>query len=239
MIQTFLHQRCSFIFSVFKILYDLNVSDDFFQYIILTQLRLEEVTVGERFSGFSQTLSRIVDSGPQDQILRQFSYQIFIFMCPLFTKYCAHLTKISDSNFACGVDLKCCYSNLMRILVCEVLNAAIFPEASKMILHFLVQIIYNWFKSFEWIPLHWLSFRATLHTLWKIAIYLTCSWLHVQQLFHFLVEHEIVNFPSSQVVYQHHPNFLLSNSSLQKKTWQLLLLDKRSNMCFSDESVTC
>ena len=207
MIQTFLHQRCSFVFSVFKILYDLNVSDDFFQYIILTQLRLEEVTVGERFSGFSQTLSRIVDSGPQDQILRQFSYQIFIFMCPLFTKYCADLTKISDSNFACGVDLKCCYSNLMRIglvlnLVCEVLNAAIFPETSKIILFFLVQLIYNRFKSFEWIPYHWLSFRATtLHTLWKIAIYLTYSWLHVQQVIHFLVEHGIVNFSSSQVIF--------------------------------------
>ena len=207
MIQTFLHQRCSFIFSVFKILYDLNVSDDFFQYIILTQLRLEEVTVGERFSGFSQALSRIVDSGPQDQILRQFSYQIFIFMCPLFTKYCADLTKISDSNFACGVDLKCCYSNLMRIglvlnLVCEVLNAAIFPETSKIILFFLVQLIYNRFKSFEWIPYHWLSFRATtLHTLWKIAIYLTYSWLHVQQVIHFLVEHGIVNFSSSQVIF--------------------------------------
>ena len=207
MIQTFLHQRCSFIFSVFKILYDLNVSDDFFQYIILTQLRLEEVTVGERFSGFSQTLSRIVDSGPQDQILRQFSYQIFIFMCPLFTKYCADLTKISDSNFVCGVDLKCCYSNLMRIglvlnLVCEVLNAAIFPETSKIILFFLVQLIYNRFKSFEGIPYHWLSFRATtLHILWKIAIYLTYSWLHVQQVIHFLVEHGIVNFSSSQVIF--------------------------------------
>ena len=219
MIQTFLHRCYSFVFSVFKILYDLNVFYDFFQYIILNQLRLEEVIVGERFSGFRQPLSQIVDLDPQDQTLRHFSYQIFIFMRPLFTKYCADLTKISGSNFVCGVDLKCCYSNLVciglvRILVCEVLNAAIFHEASKMILHFLVQIIYNWFKSFEWIPLHWLSFRATLHTLWKIAIYLTCSWLHVQQLFHFLVEHEIVNFPSSQVVYQHHPNFLLSNSSL-------------------------
>ena len=205
MIQTFLHQRYSFIFSVFKISYDLNISDDFFQYIILTQLRLEEVTVGERFSGFSQTLSQIVDSDPQDQILRPFSYQIFIFMCPLFTKYCADLTKISDSNFVCGIDLKCCYSNLMRIglvlnLVCEVLNAAICPETSKIILFFLLQLIYNMFKSFQWTPYHWLSFRATLHTLWKIAIYLTYSWLHVQQLFHFFSwawDNELFVIPSN------------------------------------------
>ena len=190
MIQTFLHWCYSFVFSVFKILYDLNVFYDFFQYIILNQLRLEEVIVGERFSGFTQTLAQIVDLDPQDQTLRHFSYQSFIFMYPLFTKYCADLTKISDSNFVCEVDLKCCYSNLVRIglvriLVCEVLNAAIFPETSKMILLFLVQMIYNRFKSFEWIPHHWLSFRAILHTLWKIAIYLTYSWLHVQQLFHF------------------------------------------------------
>ena len=199
MIQTFLHRCYSFVFSVFKILYDLNVFYDFFQYIILNQLRLEEVIVGERFSGFRQPLSQIVDPDPQDQTLRHFSYQIFIFMRPLFTKYCADLTKISDSNFVCEVDLKCCYSNLVRIglvriLVCEVLNAAIFPETSKMILLFLVQMIYNRFKSFEWIPHHWLSFRAILHTLWKIAIYLTYSWLHVQQLFHFLAEHGIMNF---------------------------------------------
>ena len=172
---------------------------DFFQYIILNQLRLEEVIVGERFSGFRQPLAQIVDLDPQDQTLRHFSYQIFIFMHPLFTKYCADLTKINDSNFVCEVNLKCCYSNLVRIglvriLVCEVLNAAIFPETSKMILLFLVQMIYNRFKSFEWIPHHWLSFRAILHTLWKIAIYLTYSWLHVQQLFHFLVEHGIMNF---------------------------------------------
>ena len=210
MIQTFLHRCYSFVFSVFKILYDLNVFYDFFQYIILNQLRLEEVIVGERFSGFRQPLSQIVDLDPQDQTLRHFSYQSFIFMCPLFTKYCADLTKISDSNFVCEVDLKCCYSNLVRIglvriLVCEVLNAAIFPETSKMILLFLVQMIYNRFKSFKWIPHHWFSFRATLHTLWKIAIYLTYSWLHAQQLFHFLVEHGIVNFSSSQVIFQHHP----------------------------------
>ena len=154
MIETFLHRCYSFVFSVFKILYDLNVFYDFFQYIILNQLRLEEVIVGERFSGFRQPLSQIVDLDPQDQTLRHFSYQIFIFMRPLFTKYCADLTKISDSNFVCGVDLKCCYSNLMRIglvriLVCEVLNAAIFPETSKMILLFLVQMIYNRFKSIE------------------------------------------------------------------------------------------
>ena len=172
---------------------------DFFQYIILNQLRLEEVIVGERFSGFRQPLSQIVDLDPQDQTLRHFSYQSFIFMCLLFTNYCADLTKLSDSNFVYEVDLKCCYSNLMRIglvriLVCEVLNAAIFPETSKMILLFLVQMIYNRFKSFEWIPHHWLSFRAILHTLWKIAIYLTYSWLHVQQLFHFLAEHGIMNF---------------------------------------------
>ena len=199
MIQTFSHRRYSFVFSLFKILFDLNVSYDFFQYIILTQFRLEEVTVGKRFSGFSQPLSQIVDPDPQDQTLRQFSCQIFIFMRPLFTKYCADLTKFSDSNFVCEVDLKCCYSNLVRIglvriLVCEVLNAAIFPETSKMILLFLVQMIYNRFKSIEWIPHHWFSFRATLHTLWKIAIYLTYSWLHVQQLFHFLAEHGIMNF---------------------------------------------
>ena len=75
-------------------------------------------------------------------------------MRPPFTKYCADLTKISDSNFVCGVDLKCCYSNLVRIslvyiLVCEVLNPAIFPETSKMILFLLVQMICNRFKSFE------------------------------------------------------------------------------------------
>ena len=80
-------------------------------------------------------------------------------MRPLFTKYCADLTKISGSNFVCGVNLKCCYSNLMRIglvriLVGEVLNAAIFPETSKMILFFLVQMIYNRLKSFEWISYH-------------------------------------------------------------------------------------
>ena len=186
MIQTFFHRRHSFVFSVFKILYELNVSYDFSQYITLTQLRLGEVIVGERFSGFSKPLSQIVDLDPQDQTLRHFSYQIFIFMRPLFTKYCADLTKISDSNFVRGVDLKCCYSNLVRIglvriLVCEVLNAAILSKTSKIILFFLVQMIYNRFKSFEWIPYHWLSFRATPHTLWKIAIYLTYSWLHVQQ----------------------------------------------------------
>ena len=198
MIQTFLH-RCYFVFSVFKILYELNVFYDFFQNIILNLLRREEVTAGERFSGFRQPLSHIVDPNPQDQTLRHFSYQIFVFMRPLFTKYCVDWTKISDSNFERGVDLKCCYSNLVRIglvriLVCEVLNAAIFPETSKMIVLFLVQMKYNRFKSFESIPHHWLSFRATLHTLWKITIYLTCSWLQVQQLFHFLVEHGIVNF---------------------------------------------
>ena len=82
-------------------------------------------------------------------------------MRPLFTKYCADLTKISDSNFMCGVNLKYskCYSNLVRIglvriLVGEVLNAAIFPETSKMILFFPVQMIYNRFKSFEWISYH-------------------------------------------------------------------------------------
>ena len=85
---------------------------------------------------------------------KHFSYQIFIFMRPLFTKYCANWTNISDSNIERGVDLKCCYSNLMRIslvriLICEVLNATIFPETSKMILLFLVQMIYNRFKSFE------------------------------------------------------------------------------------------
>ena len=209
MIQTFLHRCYSFVFSVFKILYDLNVFYDFFQYIILNQLRLEEVIVGERFSGFRQPLSQIVDLDPQDQTLRHFSYQSFIFMRPLFTKYCADLTKISDSNFVCEVDLKCCYSNLVRIglvriLVCEVLNAAILSKTSKIILFFLVQMIYNRFKPFEWIPYHWLSFRTTLHTLWKIAIDLTYSWLHVQQLFHVLVEHGIVNFSSSQAIFQHH-----------------------------------
>ena len=97
---------------------------------------LEEVTVGERFSGFIQPLSQIADPDPQDQTLRHFSYHIFIFMRPLFTKHCADLTKISNSNFVCGVDLKSCYSNLVRIglariLVCDVLNAAIFPETRK------------------------------------------------------------------------------------------------------------
>ena len=199
MTQTFLHRCYSFVFSVSKFLYDLNIFYDFFQYIISNQLRLEEVTVGERFSGFRQPLSQIVDPHPQYQTLRHFSYQIFIFMHPLFTNYCVDLTKISGSNFVCGVKWKCCYSNLVciglvRILVCEVLNAAIFPETSKMILLFPVQMIYNRFKSFEWIPHHWFSFRATLHTLWKIAIYLTYFWLHVQQQFHFLVKHGIVNF---------------------------------------------
>ena len=154
LIQTFLHRWYSFVFSFFKILYDLNVFYDFFQYIILNQLRLKEVTVGKRISGFRQPLSQIVDPEPQDQTLRDFCYQIFIFMRPLFTKYFADLTKISDSDFVCGVDLTCCYSNLVRIglvhiLVCEVLNAAIFPETSKMILLFLVQMICNRFKSFE------------------------------------------------------------------------------------------
>ena len=76
--QKFLHRRYSFVFSVLKILYDLNVYYDFFLYSILTQLRLEEVTVRERFSGFSQPLSQIVDPDTQDQTLRHFSYQIFI-----------------------------------------------------------------------------------------------------------------------------------------------------------------
>ena len=110
--------------------------------------------MGKDFLVLEKPLSQIVDPDPQYQTLRHFSYQIFIFMRPLFTKYCADLTKISDSNFVCEVDLKCCYSNLVRIglvriLVCEVLNAAIFPETSKMILLFLVQMIYNRFKSFE------------------------------------------------------------------------------------------
>ena len=77
LIQTFLHRRYFFVFSVLKILYDLNVYYNFFKYIILTQLRLEEVTVRERFSGFSETLSQIVDPNFQDQTLRHFSYQIF------------------------------------------------------------------------------------------------------------------------------------------------------------------
>ena len=159
MIQTFFHRRHSFVFSVFKILYELNVSYDFSKYIILTQLKLGEVIVGEKFSGFSQPLSQIVDLDPQDQTLRHFSYQIFIFMRPLFAKYCADSTKTSDSNFVGGVDLKCCYSNLVRIglvriLVCKVLNAAILSKTSKIILFFLVQMIYNRFKSFEWIPYH-------------------------------------------------------------------------------------
>ena len=125
-------------FQFSKFLYHLNFFYDFFLYIILNQLRLEEATVGERFSGFRQPLSQIIDPDPQDQTLRHFSYQIFIFMRPLFTKYSANLTKISGSNFVCGVNLKCCYSNLVRIgsvriLICEVLNAAIIPETSKMI----------------------------------------------------------------------------------------------------------
>ena len=107
LIQTFLHRCYSFVFSFFKILYDLNVFYDFFQYIILNQLRLEEATVGERLSGFRQLLSQIVDPDSQDQTLIHFYYQIFIFMRPLFTKYCADLAKISDSDFVCGVDLKC------------------------------------------------------------------------------------------------------------------------------------
>ena len=149
LIQTFLHRCYSFVFSVFKILYDLKVFYDFFQCIILNQLRLEEDIAGERFSGFRQPLSQIVDPDPQDQTLRHFFFQIFV-----FTKYCADLTRISDSNFLCGVDLKCCYSSLehvglVRILVCEVLNTAIFPGTSKMVLLFLIQVIYNRFKSFE------------------------------------------------------------------------------------------
>ena len=80
LIQTFLHRCCSFAFSVFKILYDLNVFFDFFQYIILNQLRLEEVIVGKKFSGFRQPMPQILDPGPQDQTLRHFSYQSFIFM---------------------------------------------------------------------------------------------------------------------------------------------------------------
>ena len=51
----------------------------------------------------------------EDQTLRHFSDQILIFIPPLFTKYFADLTKISDSSFVCGVDLKCCYSSLVRI----------------------------------------------------------------------------------------------------------------------------
>ena len=146
---------------------------------------------------------------------------------PLFTKYCATLTKISDSDFVCGVDMKCCYSNIMRIglvriLVCEVLNAAICPETSKIILFFLVQMIYNRFKSFEWIPHHWLSFRATLHILWTTAIYLTYSWLHVQQLFHFLVEHGIVNFPSSQVIFHRHTKFGRSSNLEETKSLNVI-----------------
>ena len=70
--------RYSFVFLVLKILYDLNVYYDFFKYIILTQLRLKEVTVGERFSAFNQSPSQIVDPDTQDQTLRHFSYQIFI-----------------------------------------------------------------------------------------------------------------------------------------------------------------
>ena len=70
---------------------------------------------------FRQPLPQIVDLDPQDQTLRHFSYQSFIFMCPLFTKNCADLTKISDSNFVCEVDLKCCYSNLVRIGLVRIL----------------------------------------------------------------------------------------------------------------------
>ena len=108
----------------------------------------------ERFFGFRQLMPQIVDPDPQDQNLRHLSCQSFVFMRPLFAKYCADLTKISDCDFVCEVDLKYCYSSLVRIglgrvLVCEVLNAAIFPETSKLILLFLVQMIYNRFKSFE------------------------------------------------------------------------------------------
>ena len=60
-------------FSVFKILYDLNVFYDFSQYIISNQLRLEKVIAGENISGFKQPMPQIADPGPQDQTLRHFS----------------------------------------------------------------------------------------------------------------------------------------------------------------------
>ena len=44
---------------------------------------LEEVTVGERFSGFIQPLSQIVDPHPQDQTLRIFFIKSS-FSCALF-----------------------------------------------------------------------------------------------------------------------------------------------------------
>ena len=136
MIQTFLHRRYSFVFSVLKILYDLNVYYDFFLYSILTQLRLEEVTVGERFSGFSQPLSQIVDPDTQDQTLRHFSYQIFIrwIQCALFLQNIVPFWPKSATVILCVESIwKCCYSNLVRISlvripVCEVLNTAIFSE---------------------------------------------------------------------------------------------------------------
>ena len=129
-------------------------------------------------------------------------------MRPLFTKYCAALTKISDCNFVSGVDLKMLllqfsahwFSTHFGLWGIKCRN---FTWNNFMFV--LVQMIYNRFKSFEWIPYHWLSCRTTLHTLWKIAIYLTYSWVHGQQLFHFLVEHGIVNFSSYQVIFQCHP----------------------------------
>ena len=48
-IQAFSHRCYSFISSVLKISYDLKVSFDLFPYIVLTQLRLEEVIVGKGF----------------------------------------------------------------------------------------------------------------------------------------------------------------------------------------------
>ena len=79
----------------------------------------------------------------------------------------------------CGVDLKCCYSDLVRIglvriLVCKVLNAAIFPETSKMILLFLVQMYSIGLNPSSESP--------------------TTDFHFEQLLFHFLVEHGVVNF---------------------------------------------
>ena len=93
---------------------------------------MEELTVGERFSDFSRLLSQIVDLDPQDQILWHFSYRIFIrrTQCNLHLQKnhcvksvqirtrknsvfghishseCSDLTKITDSDFVCGVDRK-------------------------------------------------------------------------------------------------------------------------------------
>ena len=165
---------------------------------------MEEVIVGESFSDFSRLLSQIVDLDPQDQILWHFSYRIFIrrTQCALHLQKnhclksvqirtrknsvfghishseCSDWTKINDSDFVCGVDLKMLllqfkthwFSTHFGLWSIKgLLNVVIFflkPEHFC----FFAQMICNRFKSFERDPCLWISLRTTSQYFMKNCI---------------------------------------------------------------------